>query len=124
MTDQPVVMFAGGDAAVREAFVSLMEPAGHPTETFGSFDEFWASYDPMRPGCVVVDVGIGPVPTADAFVQDPRLQHPVVILTSEDAESPLSEMWVLTKVTVVNTLDHQDIVGAINAALDDGVRGS
>ncbi len=123
MTDQPVVMFIGGDLAVRKAFVSLMELEGHPAETFVSFDAFWASYDPLRPGCIVVDVGTGPVHTADAFVRDPRLKHPVVILTSEDPDSPIREMWVLTQVTVVHTLDHHDIVGAINAALDDGVRG-
>ena len=124
MTDQPVVMFIGGDPAVREAFVSLMELEGHPTETFVSFDAFWASYHPLRLGCVVVDVGIGPVSTADAFVRDPRLKHPVVILTSEDADAPIGEMWVLTQVIVVHTLDNQDFVRAINAALDNGVRGS
>ncbi len=121
MEDQPVVMFIGGDPAVRKAFVSLMELEGHPAETFVSFDAFWASYDPLRPGCVVVDVGIGPVHTADAFVRDPRLKHPVVILTSEDTESPIGEVGA--RVTVVNTPFYQDIVGAINAALDDGVRG-
>ncbi len=104
MEDQPVVMFIGGDPAVRKAFVSLMELEGRPAETFVSFDAFWASYDPLRPGCVVVDVGIGPVHTADGFVRDPRLQHPVVILTSEDADSPIREMWVLTQVTVVHKL--------------------
>ena len=123
MKDQPVVMFIGGDPAVRKAFVSLMEPEGHPAETFISFDAFWASYDPLRPGCIVVDVGSGPVHTADAFVRDPRLKHPVVILTSEDADAPIGKMWFLTQVTVVNTLDNQDIVRAINAALDDGARG-
>ena len=120
MTDQPVVMFIGGDPAVREAFVSLMEQ-GHPTETFVSFDAFWASYDPLRPGRIVVDVGIGPVNTADTFVRDPRLQHRVVILTSEDADAPIGDVGA--RVTVVNTLGHQGIVGAINAALDDGIRG-
>ncbi len=123
MTDQPVVMFIGGDPAVRKGFVALMELGGRPTETFVSFDAFWASYDPLRPGCVVVDVGNGPVHTADAFVRDSRLKHPVVILTSEDADAPIGEMWALTQVTVVHTLDRQDIVGAINAALDDAVRG-
>ncbi len=122
MTDQPVVMFIGGDPAVRKAFVSLMELEGRPTETFVSFDAFWASYDPLRPGRIVVDVGTGPVNTADAFVRDSRLQHPVVILTSENADSPIGDVGA--RVTVVNTLDHQDIVGAINTALDDGVRGS
>ena len=122
MEDQPVVMFIGGDLAVREAVASLMGLGGRPTETFVSFDAFWASYDPRRRGCVVVDVGIGPVHTADAFVRDPRLQHPVVILTSEDTDSPIGDVG--PQVTVVHTLGNQDIVRAIIAALDDGVRGS
>ena len=121
MTDPPVVMFIGGDPAVRKAFVALMEPEGHPAEAFVSFDAFWASYDPLRPGCVVVDVRIGPADPVTRFVRDPRLQHPVVILTSEDADSPIGDVG--PQVTVVTTVYHQDIVGAINAALDDGVRG-
>lgn len=122
MTDQPVVMFIGGDPAVQKAFVSLMELEGRPAETFVSFDAFWASYDPLRPGRIVVDVGIGPVDSVTLFVRDSRLQHPVVILTSEDTDSPIGDVGA--RVTVVNTLDYQDIVGAINAALDNGVRGS
>ena len=121
MEDQPVVMFVGGDHAVRKAFVSLMELEGHPAETFGSFDEFWASYDPLRPGCIVVDVGIGPENTADAFMRDPRLKHPVVILTSGDTDRPIGDVG--PKVTVVHRLGSQEFLGAINAALDGGVRG-
>jgi FixJ family two-component response regulator len=43
-------------AAIRKSLTSLGESAGLEVETYASSDEFLASYDPERAGCLVLDV--------------------------------------------------------------------
>jgi FixJ family two-component response regulator len=50
------VFIVDDDEAVRAALRLLMKSAGYPTTTFGSAQEFLASYSPQQPGCLVLDV--------------------------------------------------------------------
>jgi FixJ family two-component response regulator len=59
---EPLVYVVDDDAAARAAIQSLLHSVGLRAETFGSAQEFLASYRPNTPACLVLDVrlpGVG-----------------------------------------------------------------
>ena len=59
---EPLVYVVDDDAAARAAIQSLLHSVGLRAETFGSAQEFLASYRPDTPACLVLDVrlpGVG-----------------------------------------------------------------
>ena len=50
------VFVVDDDEAVRKGLTFLLRAAGHAVETFASADAFLASYDPARPGCLLLDI--------------------------------------------------------------------
>ena len=54
--EAPTVFVVDDDPAVRKSLRWLMESVGLKVQTFGSAAEFLATYNPERPGCVVLDV--------------------------------------------------------------------
>jgi two-component system, LuxR family, response regulator FixJ len=53
---QPTVFVVEDDEAVRKLMRTLLTSVGLPTATFGSAQEFLASYGPQQGGCLVLDV--------------------------------------------------------------------
>jgi FixJ family two-component response regulator len=79
------VFVVDDDRAVRASLQALAESAGLSVETFASGEEFLASHDPQRPGCVVLDLRLGA--GADGLeVQDALIENgsrlPVIVLTA------------------------------------------
>jgi FixJ family two-component response regulator len=57
MNDQePTVFVVDDDPSVADAIRLLLRSVGLPSEAFGSGKDFLESYDPERPGCLVLDV--------------------------------------------------------------------
>jgi FixJ family two-component response regulator len=56
MNGSETVMVVDDDAAVRAALQLLLQSVGHASQTYGSAREFLAQFDPVRPGCLVLDV--------------------------------------------------------------------
>jgi len=56
MTAEPTVFVVDDNPAVRKSLQELMNAAGLAVETYASSAEFLASYDALRPGCLVLDV--------------------------------------------------------------------
>ena len=56
MTTEATVFVVDDNAGVRKSLRALMESAGLAVETYTSGEEFLATYDPERPGCLVLDV--------------------------------------------------------------------
>lgn len=56
MNAEPTVFVVDDDAAVRDSLSWMIEAAGLKVETFASAEDFLASYDPLRPGCLVLDM--------------------------------------------------------------------
>ena len=56
MTAAPTVFVVDDNPAVRKSLQALMTAAGLASETYASAAEFLATYDPPRPGCLVLDV--------------------------------------------------------------------
>lgn len=53
---KPTVFIVDDDHGVRESVRILMRSIGVESEAFSSADEFLRSYDPDKPGCLVLDV--------------------------------------------------------------------
>lgn len=52
----PTVFLVDDAAAVRETLAKLIEMSGLAVETYASAEAFLESYDPGRPGCLVLDL--------------------------------------------------------------------
>jgi two-component system, LuxR family, response regulator FixJ len=52
----PTVFIVDDDEAVRSSLRLLLKSVGIAAQAFGSAQEFLASYDPARPGCLVLDI--------------------------------------------------------------------
>lgn len=56
MAYRPSVFVVDDDSAMRESLEFLIESAGFSVESFPSGEAFLNSFDPKRPGCLVLDV--------------------------------------------------------------------
>ena len=56
MQREPTVVLVDDDQSVRDALQWLIESMDLPVETYTSAHEFLESFDPERPGCLVLDV--------------------------------------------------------------------
>src|SRR5437899_9065447 len=54
----PTVFVVDDDAAVRKALSRLLRSAGIAAAVFASSREFLAQYDPVAPGCLVLDIAM------------------------------------------------------------------
>lgn len=59
MSAEPTVFVVDDAAAVRASLRALVESAGLAAETFASGESFLGSFDPSRPGCLVLDLRLG-----------------------------------------------------------------
>ncbi|MDF3021808.1 MAG: histidine kinase [Steroidobacteraceae bacterium] len=53
---QPIVMVVDDDSGVRNAMRSLLKSVGLTSQLHGSAQDFLESYDPLQPGCLVLDI--------------------------------------------------------------------
>lgn len=56
MNHEPTVFIVDDDPAMRTSLRWLIESVGLHVETYPSAADFLANYDPVRPGCLVLDV--------------------------------------------------------------------
>lgn len=56
MNAEPTVFVVDDDAAVRDSLSWMIEAAGLNVQAYACAEEFLASYDPVRPGCLVLDM--------------------------------------------------------------------
>jgi len=56
MSDSGTVFIVDDDQAVRDALTILFEAAGYAAEAFPDAETFLATYEPDRPGCLVLDM--------------------------------------------------------------------
>ena len=56
MNNRSTVFLIDDDESLREALQWLLESVHLPVETFASASDFLDAYDPIRPGCIVLDI--------------------------------------------------------------------
>lgn len=80
---EPIVFVVDDDQAVCNAVGFVLQLACFRVETYLSSEEFLAAYDPRRPGCLLLDIGM---PGMDGFELQEKLavcqSHlPVIFMT-------------------------------------------
>jgi len=88
---EPLVYVVDDDAAARAAIQSLLHSVGLRAETFGSAQEFLASYRPDTPACLVLDVRLPGVGGLD-FQRDLAARNvplPIIFITGH-GDIPMS----------------------------------
>jgi FixJ family two-component response regulator len=91
MSQEPTVFIVDDDGAFRESLAVLMLSMGYKSVTYGSGEEFLATFDESRPGCIILDVRM---PNQSGLAVQEKLQKfplcpPVIVLTGH-AEVPLA----------------------------------
>ena len=83
MPIEPTVFIVDDDAEVRAALQLLMQSVGLPVEAFASAQDYLDSFDPERPGCLVLDIrmpGMSGLELQERLSEEP-LHPPIVIIT-------------------------------------------
>jgi len=83
MSADTTVFIVDDDEAVRDSLGWLMKTVGLATEVFASARDFLDSYDPRRPGCLVLDIrmpGMSGLELQEKLAED-AIPLPVIIIT-------------------------------------------
>lgn len=95
MDPEPTVFVVDDDEAMRKSLRRLMESVGLAVETHSSADGFLDSYDPARPGCLILDIrmpGMSGLELQDRLGTD-RIHIPVIIISAHgDVEKVVRAM--------------------------------
>ncbi|MGI9516468.1 MAG: response regulator transcription factor [Pirellulaceae bacterium] len=89
--NDPIVYVVDDDQGSRESLRALVRSMGLQAEICGSAEEFLASFDPDRPGCLITDVrmpGMSGLDLQEKLAGD-GIRFPVIIITAH-AETPLT----------------------------------
>ena len=125
MNDADTVFVIDDDASLREALKLLLETEGFRVEVYASSGAFLDAYQPGRPGCIILDLGM---PDMDGLALQKTLQErairlPVIFLTGQGAV-PLAVQAM--KEGAVDFLEkparHEEILERVQAALADAKR--
>jgi two-component system response regulator FixJ len=91
MTKSPIVMVVDDDSGVRNAMRALLKSVGLNAVLFASAQEFLAAYDPLQPGCLLLDIRMPGMSGMD-LQQELNLRGAVipVIFMSGHADIPMA----------------------------------
>jgi len=81
--DDKTIFIVDDDKAVRDSLSWLISSVGLNVETFSSAQDFMNAYDPMRPGCLLVDVrmpGMSGLELQKRLAENPHCL-PVIVVT-------------------------------------------
>ena len=83
LSSQPTVYVVDDDQATRKSLRWLVETLGVPVQTFHSGASFLDSYDPLQPGCLILDVMMGGMSGLDLQkeLNERKIEIPVIVLT-------------------------------------------
>src|ERR1700682_5493796 len=117
----PTVFVIDDDAAVRPSIQGLLKSVGLRSETFGTAQEFLGSKRPDGPSCLVLDVRLPGVNGLDfqRDLADAGVRIPIIFITGHgDIPMTVKAMKSGAVEFLTKPFRHQDLLDAINQALD------
>lgn len=80
---KPTIFVVDDEADIRDALRLLLNSVGLEVETFGSAQTFLDTYDPARPGCLILDVRMPGMcgPELQEKLQAKQISIPIIIIT-------------------------------------------
>ena len=118
--DDAVVMIVDDDAAVRDSLAVLLSTAGLEVETYASGEEFLDAWDPVKTGCLVLDIRMPGISGLDLLerLNASRSRIPVVIITGHgDVKIAVKAMKLGAVDFIEKPFKYEVIIGSIRDAL-------
>ena len=84
MTGNNTVFIVDDDSAVLDSLTRLLKTAGYTVEAYPSAEAFLASYNPCRPGCLILDMqmpGMGGLGLQEKLAEGKDIR-PIIFLTA------------------------------------------
>ncbi len=95
MNHEATVFIVDDDEALRESLGSLMKSVDLPYETYASAEAFLESYDPERPGCLILDIrmpGMSGLALQEKLANE-GVEMPLIIMSAHgDVEAAVKAM--------------------------------
>lgn len=123
MTPEPTVFVVDDDTAIRRSLRFLIESVGLRAETYATAEQFLETYDPARPGCLLLDVrmpGMSGLHLQEELASR-QIRLPIIIITAyaevstavralrkgavDFIEKPFSDQLLLDRVLAAIELD-------------------
>lgn len=122
---EPVIHVIEDDTSLRDALESLFQSVGLSTRTYGSVAAFLDDHDPVRPGCLVLDVrlpGVGGLEFQDQM-EGQGIRLPVVLMTGH-GDIPMSVRGMKAGAVdfLAKPFRDQDMLDAVATAIEKDTR--
>jgi two-component system response regulator FixJ len=123
--DKPAVFIVDDDAAVRDSLGLLLRSVGLRHESYSSASDFLETYDPARPGCLVLDVRM-PGMSGLELQEELQKRHstlPIIFLTAH-GDVPMAVAAVKAGAVdfVQKPFRDQDLIDKIHHAINQDSR--
>lgn len=123
--DEPAVFIVDDDAAVRDSLGLLLRSVGLRHESYSSASHFLETYDPARPGCLVLDVRM-PGMSGLELQEELQKRHstlPIIFLTAH-GDVPMAVAAVKAGAVdfVQKPFRDQDLIDKIHHAINQDSR--
>jgi len=134
MSEQITVFIVDDEEAIRDSLKMLIESVGLVAETYDSAQAYLDSFDPSRPGCLILDVrmkGMSGLTLQEQLNKEP-LHPPIIIITghgdvqmavravksgaSEFLEKPFNEQQLLDSIHIAIEQDAEQRGKALQLA--------
>jgi len=122
---EPAVYVVDDDDAFRESLQFLLESVDLKVKTFPSAADFLNEYDPLDPGCVVLDIRMPGMSGIDLQeqLQARDISIPVIVVTaSGDVPTAVRAMKAGAVELFEKPFSHQDLLNEIQRAIDDDAK--
>ena len=120
-SDTPTVFIVDDDSSVRDSLAMLVRSIALETETFGSAVEFLHTYDPVRCGCLLLDLRMPGMSGLDlqSRLVDMGSSLPIVFLTAHgDVSTAVQAMKVGAVDFIQKPYRDQELLDKIQHAVD------
>jgi len=119
---EPTVFVVDDDAGLRRSLDWLFRSIKIPVETYASAQDFLDTFDPMRPGCLLLDVRMPGMSGLDlqSWLRDSGHELPIIILTGfGDAQSAVRALKKGAFDFIEKPFSDQQLLGRVRQALDE-----
>lgn len=121
MTKTPIIHVVDDDPGVLKSLPAVIEAMGYEAETYASGEAFLGAYDPLRPGCVILDFYMpgmnGPEVLAQLAERESRL--PVIMVTAQ--ADVATAVWAM-KQGIVDFLEKPYRCAVLRESIETAIR--
>lgn len=121
---ESTVFIVDDDEAVRDSLKMLVRSIGLSVETFASADDFLESYDPARPGCLILDIRMPGMSGLELHEQlrDMNATLPIIFITGH-GDIPMAVQSIKAGAIdfIPKPFRDQELIDRIQQALEQNV---